>query len=199
MWKLGIVHVFAAVMAIICAPALGQGVEASGTYSAKEDICKGIETGARIKIGVKPGTNQDALRSQDEEHTLTGTIASCGNGVLFIKPQESGEELVSGGDGLVVGFVVGVAIVVEETVLLVGEADESAVVAASAHQIGKSFGIFEGDGSVGGSVEEDRRDDTFLDMVGGRKFFPSLLQLVETIALLGGVDYRIEKDHGVGS
>lgn len=94
MWKLGIVNVFAAVMAITCAPVLGQEVEASGSYSAKEDICKGIETGARIKIGVKPGTNQDALRSQDEEHTLTGTIASCGDGVLFIKPQESGEELV---------------------------------------------------------------------------------------------------------
>ena len=84
MWKLVIANVFAAVMAITCAPALGQEVEASGSYSAKEDICEAIETGARIKIEVKPGTNQDAPGSQDEEHTLIGTIASCEDGVLFI-------------------------------------------------------------------------------------------------------------------
>jgi hypothetical protein len=94
MWKLGIVNAFAAVMAITCAPALGQEVEAPDSYSTKEDICNGIESEDRIKIGVKPGTNQDALRSQDEEHTLTGTITSCGDGVLIIKAQESGAKLV---------------------------------------------------------------------------------------------------------
>lgn len=76
-------------LAIGFTSALGQEGEANFTHQIDTGICKGIENGDRIRIGVKSINDQELSDYAEEEGTITGNLVSCGDGVLVIMIDDS--------------------------------------------------------------------------------------------------------------
>jgi hypothetical protein len=74
--------------------AIGQKSGASLSAQAKNEICGGINSGARIRLRLNPDFNLEALDNKGDEDVLTGTLGSCRDGVLVFQPQDPSADVV---------------------------------------------------------------------------------------------------------
>ena len=71
----------------------GQGQESPISPYVKEVLCGDLEPGARIRFQIIQDFDGESNKDQNGEKTITGTLQSCGDGMLVFKPEKSNSDL----------------------------------------------------------------------------------------------------------
>ncbi len=59
----------------------------------KDVLCGDLEPGARIRFRINQDLDRESYGDQVGEKTITGTLQSCGDGMLVFKPEKSNSDL----------------------------------------------------------------------------------------------------------
>lgn len=71
----------------------GQGQEPPVSPYVKDVLCGDLEPGARIRFRINQDLGRESGGDKVEEKTITGTLQSCGDGMLVFKPEKSNSHL----------------------------------------------------------------------------------------------------------
>lgn len=71
----------------------GQEQESQVSPYVKDVLCSNLEPGARIRFRINQDLDRDSYGDQVGEKTITGTLQSCGDGMLVFKPEKSKSDL----------------------------------------------------------------------------------------------------------
>ena len=72
---------------------LGQGQESPVSPYVKDMLCGDLESGARIRFRINQDLDRESNGDQVGGKTITGTLQSCGDGMLVFKPEKSNSDL----------------------------------------------------------------------------------------------------------
>ena len=81
-------------MALSWIPVMGQEVGASNSPGGKKSPSGSLEIGAHIKLLMNPDFEREDRRTQRDESFLTGTLKSCQDGMLILRPDKSDADVV---------------------------------------------------------------------------------------------------------
>ena len=74
--------------------AIGQVVDPTVSLYVRNELCGDIEPGSKVRLLVGSGHNSDDLEASEVETVLTGTIETCRDGVLILRPARTGADSV---------------------------------------------------------------------------------------------------------
>jgi hypothetical protein len=95
MWKSIVIKMAIPFLAVCMGwtSSFGQGQESPVSPYVKNVLCGGLEPGARIRFRINQDHGRESDGDQVDEKTITGTLQSCGDGMLVFKPEKSNSDL----------------------------------------------------------------------------------------------------------
>lgn len=86
--------IIVAVMIVSWDSATGQVVDPTVSLYVRNELCGDIEPGSKVRLHVGSGYESEDSKASEGETVLTGTLESCRDGVLILRPAKTGADSV---------------------------------------------------------------------------------------------------------